>query len=639
MLNILKQFQSHKFKKLQKSAVIGVLIFIILSMLFMLGLFSSWQEKLSDTLYTEQKSPDNIAVIAIDDKSIQEIGRFPWDRSVYAKFLTLLSQNKINPKVIGIDISFLEKSNDKADAALANSIKNLKNTKVVLASEYNNGNLIEPIGLFKAVSQIGFVNTVSSPDGITRKFNPVINKSLYSFSYKIAQNYSDKSLFTYPNMRINYVGKKGSFHTYSFSDVLNGQIDPKIFEGKIILIGATAADLHDDEATPTSAKMPGVEIQANIIETLIKNNAKENEIAILTLLTIFIFSVFGSIIFVFLPPIAVVISSVVFGIFYILYVISSFDAGVIRNIIYPLLALIFAAIANIIYKYVTESAAKKFIRKTFSYYLSESVLNHLLNNPHKIKLGGERKELTVLFSDIAGFTSISEKLQAHELAELLNNYLTKMTDIVFKYDGVLDKYIGDAIMAFWGAPNEVKNHALNACITALEMQKKISENFDFTARVGINSGEMVVGNMGSNQRFDYSLLGDNVNLGSRLEGINKMYGTKICISQSTYDLVKDDVTVRKLDIVAVKGKNTGVPIYELIHMRKETKKEKEFLVGFEMARALYEKGKFKNALLEFKKFNKKYPKDPTSPIYIDRIKELIETPPSQWDGVYHATSK
>ena len=194
-------------------------------------------------------------------------------------------------------------------------------------------------------------------------------------------------------------------------------------------------------------------------------------------------------------------------------------------------------------------------------------------------------------------------------------------------------------MAFWGAPVANKNHALAACKTALEMQKVIAQNFDFTARVGINSGEMVVGNMGSTQRFDYSLLGDNVNLGSRLEGINKIYGTKICISESTYKMVKNKVTARKLDTVAVKGKAKGVAIYELRHFGKLTKSERKFLDEFEAARSLYEKGNFKKSLEKFKHLSKNYPDDVPTKMYLERIPELIKTPPESWDGVYHATSK
>jgi len=632
----MQPLRSQLFTKLRNGILIGLGIFATLAILFEIGLFATWHEKLSDTLYTQQQPPNDIVIIAIDDTSISEIGRFPWDRNVYAKLLEQLNSTH-PPRVIGFDISFLENSDIENDAALAKSISDLKNTKVVLAAEMSDSRFLEPIPQLKDVTFNGYVNTISDSDGITRRVN-LWEGGINSFSQQIASTYLSE-VQEEKTTRINYLGNPGTFSTYSFIDVLNGEIDNSNFANKIVLIGATAEDLHDTQSVPTSAKMSGVEIQANIIQTLLDQSGKKSEANILTLVTIFMVSVVGSIIFVLLSPLMILIATFGFVIFYILYVIFSFDSGVIRNIIYPILAAVFVAVANVIYKYLTENAEKKFIRKAFSFYLSESVLNHLLENPHKIKLGGERKRLTVLFSDIAGFTSISESMQAHQLAELLNNYLTKMTEIVFKNEGVLDKYIGDAVMAFWGAPVENKDHALAACKTALEMQKTISENFDFTARVGINTGEMVVGNMGSDQRFDYSLLGDNVNLGSRLEGINKQYGTKICISQSTYDEVKDKVAVRKLDTVAVKGKKTGVPIYELLHMGRPTKDEIGFLDVFEKARKLYEKGEFAKALAVFKNVTKDYPNDQATLIYIERIKELIKNPPDHWDGVYHATSK
>lgn len=610
--------------KLKSGIAIGLIVFTVLMILFSLGLFATWQERLTDTLYTRKQAPDDIVIIAIDDTSIQEIGRWPWDRQVHANLLNKLGEHP--PKVIGYDVSFLEPSDEKNDQALAESIKKLsEKSKIVLAAE-NNEQMLTPIETLRDEAFWGVVNTFPDSDGIVRKAG-----GQDSFAGVIAGK-TDA-------IRINFLGYPGTFETYSFSDVLNGKVKPETFAGKIVLIGATAPDLHDDQAVPTSAKMSGVEIQANVIQTLLDESAKSSETKILTILTILAISTITSVIFMFLSPALVAVFAVLFIFAYILFSIFSFDYGVIRNIIYPVLAIILSGIVSIIYKYLTESAAKKFIRKMFSYYLSETVLAHLLEHPEKIKLGGERREITVLFSDIAGFTSISESMEADKLAELLNNYLTRMTEVVFKNDGVLDKYIGDAVMAFWGAPVESKNHALAACKTALEMQDVITQNFDFTARIGINTGEMVVGNMGSTQRFDYSLLGDNVNLGSRLEGINKIYGTKICISETTYKQVKNKITARKLDTVAVKGKKTGVMIYELRHMNKPTKNEEIFLREFEKARSLYEKGEFKKSLQAFKLLATDYPADGPTRMYLERIPELIKSPPESWDGVYHATSK
>ena len=211
-----------------------------------------------------------------------------------------------------------------------------------------------------------------------------------------------------------------------------------------------------------------------------------------------------------------------------------------------------------------------------------------------------------------------------DLAKLLNGYLTRMTNIVFANGGVLDKYIGDAVMAFWNAPIPNPEHAYLACKTALEMQKETGE---FGMRIGINTGDMVVGNMGSQMRFDYSLLGDNVNLGSRLEGINKEYGTKILISESTYNLVKEKLLTRFIDTVAVKGKEKGVRIYEL----RETPAPAEFSI----ARDLYEKGEFAKAGKIFEKIID----DEPSKVFLARCKEYIKVPTPGWDGIYHAKEK
>jgi adenylate cyclase len=271
-----------------------------------------------------------------------------------------------------------------------------------------------------------------------------------------------------------------------------------------------------------------------------------------------------------------------------------------------------------------------------------------LNNPEKLKLGGERQELTVLFSDIAGFTTISEKLPPEQLVHLLNQYLTKMTNLVFEHQGVLDKYIGDAVMAFWGAPVEQSDHALKACQTALAMQEEVQrlktewhkEGIpDFDVRIGINTGEMIVGNMGANTRFDYTLIGDNVNLGSRLEGINKEYGTHIIIAQSTYTEAREHIVARKLDTVAVKGKSQGIVIYELIGLKSNYTGSLKFVEQFEAARSQYEKGKFKHALELFTALHEEYSVDFATNLYIERCEELIKNPLKDWDGVFHAKNK
>ena len=228
------------------------------------------------------------------------------------------------------------------------------------------------------------------------------------------------------------------------------------------------------------------------------------------------------------------------------------------------------------FNYATEGRQRRQIKDMFSRYMSDLLIQDLLKNPGKLRLGGERKVLTVLFSDLAGFTSISEKLSPEEVVTLLNLYLTAMTDIILASGGIIDKYEGDAIMAFWGAPVQEEDHAARACLAALENQARLATLRQELAqmglppvysRIGINTGEMIIGNLGSSQRFDFTVIGDSVNLASRLEGAGKEYGTSILISEETYRRAREAVEVRELDLLQVKGKELPVRIYELLGKR------------------------------------------------------------------------
>jgi adenylate cyclase len=302
-----------------------------------------------------------------------------------------------------------------------------------------------------------------------------------------------------------------------------------------------------------------------------------------------------------------------------------------------------------VYRYFTEEREKKKIRGAFQYYLTASVITEILKDPSKLKLGGDKKNLTVMFSDIRGFTTISEKLTPEELVRLLNEYLTVMTDIVFKYEGLLDKYIGDAIMAVFGAPLEQPDHALRGCQTALEMMaelKVLQERWAQEGRpyvdigVGINTGDMVVGNMGSNMRFDYTVMGDHVNLSSRLEGINKEYGTHIVLSEFTYEVVKEEMFCRELDSVRVKGKKLPVKIYELICEKKDAGEHEEYIRRFHDGMEKYKQGRWDEGIAAFESVLEILPDDPPAKLYIQRCQDLKEHPPEgEWDGVFTMTKK
>jgi adenylate cyclase len=377
-------------------------------------------------------------------------------------------------------------------------------------------------------------------------------------------------------MYINFIGTIGSYPNHSYynfirDDTMTGNDSIK---DKIVLIAAYTIGMATDVHKSPYGDMFGIEHHANTLNTILNQDfiVKLSDTQNI-LIMLFIALIMG-----YLLSRLSIISSLLWTIFGIIsYTIVSyilFDSKNVIMLVYSPIILIFTDFAFITcFRLLTEQKEKRYIRQTFSKFVSKSVVDELLRHPEKIKLGGEKKILTVLFSDIRGFTSISEKLSPEQLVEHLNEYLQAMTDIVIKYNGTLDKYVGDEIMAFWGAPIPQNDHALLSCRAALEMISVLNRlNDEWLAKgkdalnigIGLNTGDMNVGNMGSNSRMDYTLIGDNVNLGARLEGTNKVYRTCIIISEFTYEYVKEKVIVRELDLIRVKGKNLPVKIYELI---------------------------------------------------------------------------
>ncbi len=383
----------------------------------------------------------------------------------------------------------------------------------------------------------------------------------------------------YGFMDVNFIGGAGSFQHFSYHYFYRDGKMQAPLKGKVLLIAAYASTgiATDEKSSPYGASF-GIEHHANALNTILKQDFlyklsdKQNLIIMLIIALLLGFL---------LPKVSIIIMVLSTVVFVFAYSYASwlfFDTkSVILAMFSPLLQVGITFTLITAYRVLTEQKEKKYIRSTFSKFVSKSVVDELLKHPDKLKLGGEKKILTVLFSDIRGFTSISERLSPEELVEHLNIYLQEMTALVFKYQGTLDKYVGDEIMAFWGAPIPFEDHALQACKSAIEQMDKLHElNANWEAEgkptldigIGLNTGPMVVGNMGSSSRMDYTLMGDNVNLGARLEGTNKVYGTNIIISENTYEHVKDHVVVRELDLIRVKGKEQPVVIYELIDIKE-----------------------------------------------------------------------
>jgi len=660
-----------------------------------------------------------VIIATVDEKSLSEIGRWPWSRSMTAKLVDSLKE--YGAKAVGFDIVFAEPEQSacpSADAILAKSVKSAKNVSLgyffhtsmkdveFLTEEYINasGSLIggsmysmvrekghegdynlitayAPVPSIKAIAEsgenCGYFNAFPDPDGVIR-WSPLVIKFQDNFYYSLPiallMQYLDYPMIVLNlaefgvdgvmlgdlriptdeigRLLINYLGPAKTFPHYSISDIIAGRLSPELIKGKIVIVGATATGIYDLRVTPFSPVYPGVELHATVVENILQGNFLEQS-AWTTFIDICGIIFFGMIIGIAIPRL-----KALQGILLVMVLLGGFVAGntlifakynTWLNMVYPVLTMMTIYLVITVYRYFTEEREKKKIRGAFQYYLTASVINELLKDPTKLKLGGDKKDLTVMFSDIRGFTTISEKLTPEELVHLLNEYLTAMTDIVFKYEGLLDKYIGDAIMAVFGAPVDQPDHALRSCRTALEMmatlkglqQKWAAEGRPFVdIGVGINSGDMVVGNMGSNMRFDYTVMGDNVNLSSRLEGINKEYGTHIVISEFTYEVVKEEVFCRELDAVRVKGKKLPVKIYELICERKDAAEHEEYIGRFHAGLAHYKAARWDEGIAAFKSVLEIRPDDPPAKLYIQRCQDLKENPPEgEWDGVFTMTRK
>jgi len=457
-------------------------------------------------------------------------------------------------------------------------------------------------------------------------------------------------------MLINYRGPRETYPYFSIADVVNRKFKPGTFRDKIVLVGASATGIGDLRTPPYGGiDYPGLEVHANVIDNMLNNGflIRGPHQEVFDLFLIFMFGI----------PLGIALALVSprwmwFGLGLLLpfglLIYVSFLRGYWLNFTLPAGTLTANVMIVSLYRALVEEKEKRKVRSAFGQYLSPEVIRRLLVNPQLVE--PRKTEITVMFSDIRGFTTISEKLDAQDLAVFLNGYLSDMTKIVFDTQGTLDKYIGDAVMAFWGAPYEEPDHATNACNASLRMMKKVhalQKQWEAEGKpkldigIGLNSGPASVGNMGSALRYGYTALGDTVNLSSRLEGLNKEYGTHILVNESTYKAVNGaGYLFRELDIIRVKGKLQPVTIYELVGSLSELEKEPGFaefqqrLSDFAAARALYSKRRWEEAQHAFQEILDRTPEDGPSRMYWKRCQEyLFDDPPVGWDGVFTMTHK
>ena len=631
-------------KKKYVTYLIGVaitVVFIVLALIRFVP-FERLEMLLYDVRYQlrgKTEAPKEIVIVGIDDRSLEKIGRWPWDRDRTANLIDRIGS--MGAKVIMLDIIFSEPSPE--DPALADAIRRAGNVVLPIVFDFTgepsqitddalldntflivekenlfdifkpitaNGVLL-PIGKFSENSAaLGHINMLPDPDGKLRWNALVVSYmgQLYpSIDLQVTRLYlglgegdmaveatsavilGKSRIPTNPfgKTLIPYYGPHNTFQVISALDIFEGKVDPAAIEGKIVLVGPTAVGIHDVVVTPAAPIMYGVEKHANMIGALLQGEYIRFVGRAGNVLLIFFSGLLFTFLIVRLKAVAGVFLAAAFiGALFATGYALFFHWKLWTDISYAgntVVAIYFVITA---YRYATEERYSRQIKRMFSSYVTEKIVNELIKNPELAKLGGGRREVTILFSDVRGFTTFSEHHSPEEVVAILNEYLTEMTDIIIRWDGTLDKFVGDMIVAFWGAPLPQPNHAELAIKCTLHMKKRLGElrerwvkegRVPLEAGFGINTGEVLVGNIGAEgKKMDYTVIGDNVNLGSRVEGLTRKYDAQIIITEGTLEKVRHLIAqgafghmmIRGLDIVAVKGKKEPVRIYEALSMEE-----------------------------------------------------------------------
>jgi len=624
-----------KIKKLKKSLLlIGFLITVFFSILFYLKPYpvEIVDMKIYDLFFHlrgKQFPPQSIVIAAIDESSLEKLGRWPWSRDKIAKLIDKLSE--FQAAVIALDIIFSE--SDVNDRVLAESISKAGNVILPVVFFFNSNDYSPKTSLFASALNVsnykkfenyppifsksvlspvkileessagfGHINMFPDPDGTIRwevLFIEYYGHLIPSLSVRTASMYlgipNEKLLVDatrgiyfgkryiptdpWGKILIPYYGGNEIFKYIPIVDILENKVKREDIEEKIVLVGATAVGIYDLRVTPMSSALPGVEKHANVIASIIDGKTLLPASSHVVLLLIFLSGILSILFYQRLKAgySVIVLVFLVGTVFIVSFFL--FKNGIWLSVVYISGNLVIQFLTTITLKYAYSEKEARQIRRIFSSYVTEKVVNELIKNPSMAKLGGERRKITVMFSDIRGFTALSEKLAPENVVDLLNEYFTAMTEVIFKWEGTLDKFMGDAIMAFWGAPLPQYGHAERALNCAIEMIKTLRalhQKWTAEARpilkigIGINTGEALVGNIGAEgKKMDYTVIGDNVNLASRLEGLNKQFNSEILISEFTFDELKEKIQfqglidIEPLGEISVKGKEKPVKIYKV----------------------------------------------------------------------------
>ena len=458
-------------------------------------------------------------------------------------------------------------------------------------------------------------------------------------------------------LQVDYAGPNNVFKQVSLQEVLDAFVKRDaaalaMFKDAIVIIGPTARSIGDHNATPLADISPNCFVHANVYDQIISEKYIAPAKTDAQLLILIVMALIVTVVAFLLKLRWSLPIGIVFIGGYLMFAYSAFvNTGVVYYMIEPIFALFFCFASAMSYNAATEGRQKAQIKGMFEKYVDKAVVKQILDNPSLVKLGGEERELTTLFADIEGFTSMAEKMGPQNTVGMLNSYLTEMSSIIIENGGTIDKYIGDAIMSFWGAPLSDADQAFNSCSAAINMQRKLTALHTkwihygrpvVNQRIGINTGRAVVGNMGAETRLNYTAIGDAVNLAARLEGVNKEYGTRLLMSEYTYRKVHDKVLSREMDLVVVMGKSEPVRIYELIALADEVQTDatKKFLESYHDGLEAYKKRAWKSAIDQFQQALSIRRDDIVSNLYIQRATMFMDSPPpDDWNGVFVMTKK
>ncbi len=661
----------------KKVKYIAIMFFVSLTVLGVykteLEPFHSFSLRFNDLnfLFQNKKASEDIVFIAIDEQSVNRFGRWPWDRSVLAEAVDRLDSSSL----LILDMVFSEPT--KKDRELSLSLHRQDNNlcgfflRQQASQRPSEGqlDLLSDSSLERLASEIGDkrvfiegreaevnVETILSSCTLSGTFSSLRDSDQLFRRYPLAFTYNNElypsigtqAIRMQSNQDISQVeeglfdlaghylstDKTGlsllnyyplqSYQSFSFLDLYENRLDKETLKDKIVILGITEVGVGDIRATPIGM-IPGPLVHYTFLSNVL-NDELLSKSSKVTFASIFLF--------ILLPLSWMIVSSIYnrVGLYLLAYTVFFISTKILYlyfnlyiDAFYPLLALLFVGTASEVLLHQEQEEQSRFIEGAFSSYLSTDLLNKLMQEPERLVLGGEKKELTVFFSDIRSFTSISEKMDPQKLIQHLNRYFTPMSNIVMQHQGMIDKYIGDALMAFYNAPVDVKDHAAAACRSSLQMLDELEElNKDFVKEglpeieigIGLNTAEVVVGNMGSEKRFNYTVIGDGVNLASRVEGINKNYGTHILITEFTQAIVKDEFLTRPIEKVRVKGKEEEVLLYELL---KDTRSNREMVKAYNAARELYYNGDIQEALKGFESLGD----DSVSRYFVQRIKDDV----------------